>query len=229
MHTGSGSGTGTGGATGDERVPGDPSEQETVELPAPPAPPGRPPRDLLDTVAAWEPAVVTTDDGARHSLRLRPVRPETDLPLLTGWLGDPAAAEFWEPPRDPAERLAAQLRGDGRSVPCLGLLDGTPAGYWEIYRADLSALARCFPCLPHDTGMRTLLAPAAAQQPGLGARLLAAAGELILRSRPACGRVLAAPDVRDGAAVAALHRAGFRSVTEVPLPGRRAAVLVRAR
>ncbi|SFC34273.1 GNAT family N-acetyltransferase [Streptomyces aidingensis] len=234
--------------TGEEyRAPapsGAAGEQETVELPAPPAPPrtpsGPPGGDLLDGVPDWGPAAVA-DGPVRRSLRLRPVRPQSDLPLLTAWFGGPAA-EFWEPPRDPAERLAALLSGDGREVPCLGLLDGAPAGYWELYRADLSVLAGRFPCLPHDTGMRVLLAPALARRPGPAAALLAAAGELVLHSRPACRRVLAAPDVRDGAVVTAHHRAGFRTVTELTAeavtgagaggrtsPARRIAVLVRER
>ena len=42
-------------------------------------------------------------------------------------------------------------------MPCLGVLDGTPMSYWEIYRADLDPLARHYPARPHDTGIHLLI------------------------------------------------------------------------
>ncbi len=63
-------------------------------------------------------------------------------------MNDPAVAAFWElagPPSVTEDHLRAQLSGDGRSVPCVGVLDGTPMSYWEIYRADLDPLARHCP------------------------------------------------------------------------------------
>ncbi|CAM5253976.1 hypothetical protein STANM309S_05562 [Streptomyces tanashiensis] len=111
--------------------------------------------DLLDSVAAWGPA--GTPVG---SFGLVPVRLERDLPLLTRWMNDPAVAAFWElarPDTVTADHVRAQLEGDGRSVPCLGVLDGTPMSYFEIYRADLDPLARYYPARPHDTGIHLLI------------------------------------------------------------------------
>lgn len=91
--------------------------------------------DLLDRVADWGP--VATPVGVFH---LVPVRAEQDLPLISRWMNDPTVAEFWQLSGArslAADHVHAQLGGDGRSVPCLGVLDGTPMSYWEIYRADL--------------------------------------------------------------------------------------------
>ena len=66
------------------------------------------------------------------------------------------------------DHLRAQFGGDGRSVPCLGVLDGTPMSYWEIYRADLDPLARHYPARPHDTGLHLLIGGVADRGRGLG-------------------------------------------------------------
>ncbi|GAA3485976.1 GNAT family N-acetyltransferase [Streptomyces cremeus] len=183
--------------------------------------------DLLDSVADW-PAAATPVG----TFRLRPVRPDSDLPLLTRWMNDPAVAAFWElagPEETTAAHLRPQREGDGRSVPCLGVLDGVPMSYWEIYRADLDPLARHYPARPHDTGVHLLLGDAADRGRGLGTALLRAVADLVLDHRPACSRVVAEPDVRNTASVRAFLRAGFRLAGEVDLPDKRAALMIRDR
>jgi RimJ/RimL family protein N-acetyltransferase len=144
-------------------------------------------------------------------------------------MNDPVVDTFWAL-AGPAERTAAhvrpQLAGDGRSVPCLGLLDDRPMSYWEIYRADLDPLARHFPCRPHDTGIHLLIGEAGDRGRGLGAALLRGVCELVLRHRPRCHRLVAEPDVRNAASVAAFRRAGFRQAGEAELPDKRAAIML---
>jgi RimJ/RimL family protein N-acetyltransferase len=147
-------------------------------------------------------------------------------------MNDPAVAEFWElagPESVAEEHLRRQLEGDGRSVPCLGVLDGAPMSYWEIYRADLDLLARHYPARPHDTGLHLLVGGVANRGRGLGSALLRAVADLVLDRRPACARVVAEPDLRNMPSVAAFLSAGFRFSAEVDLPGKRAALMVRDR
>ncbi|MFV0133241.1 GNAT family N-acetyltransferase [Streptomyces sp. HMX87] len=183
--------------------------------------------DLLDRVADWGPSV--TSAGVLH---LVPVRLERDLPLVARWMNDPAVAAFWQltgPPEVTEDHLRAQLSGDGRSVPCVGVLEGTPMSYWEIYRADLDPLARHCPVRPHDTGIHLLIGDAADRGRGLGPILIRAVADLVLSRRPRCGRVLAEPDVRNIPSVAAFLAAGFRRAAEIDLPAKRAALMVRDR
>nr|WP_258054939.1 GNAT family N-acetyltransferase [Streptomyces sp. Ru71] len=183
--------------------------------------------DLLDHIADWGPAA--TPAGR---FRLQPVTVERDLPLIARWMNDPAVAAFWElagPTAVTEDHLAAQLTGDGRSVPCLGVLDGTPMSYWELYRADLDPLARHYPARPHDTGIHLLVGGVTDRGRGLGSILLRAVADLILDRRPACSRVVAEPDVRNVPSLAAFLNAGFRFSAEVDLPGKRAALMVRDR
>ncbi|RVU28329.1 N-acetyltransferase [Streptomyces antnestii] len=183
--------------------------------------------DLLDNVGAWGP--VTTRSGV---FQLVPVRMERDLPLISRWMNDPAVAAFWElegPQAVTEDHLRPQLDGDGRSVPCLGVLDGTPMSYWEIYRADLDPLARHYPARPHDTGVHLLIGGVANRGRGLGTNLLRAVADLVLDHRPPCARVVAEPDLRNTPSVSAFLSAGFRFSAEVDLPEKRAALMVRDR
>ncbi|WP_445528695.1 GNAT family N-acetyltransferase [Streptomyces cyslabdanicus] len=183
--------------------------------------------DLLDSVGDWGPT--PTPAGV---FQLVPVRLERDLPLISRWMNDPAVAEFWQlsGPRGVTEaHLLAQLGGDGRSFPCLGLLEGTPMSYWEIYRADLDPLARYYPARPHDTGIHLLVGGVADRGRGLGSTLLRAVADLVLDRRRTCARVLAEPDLRNAPSLAAFLSAGFRFAAEVDLPGKRAALMIRDR
>ena len=183
--------------------------------------------ELLDSVADWGPT--TTRFGA---FRLVPVRLARDLPLLTRWMNDPAVAAFWElagPETVTAEHLRAQLQGDGRSVPCLGVLDDVPMSYFEIYRADLDPLARHYPARPHDTGIHLLVGGVTDRGRGVGTALLHAVAELVLDHRPRCTRVIAEPDIRNTPSVSAFLGAGFRYAAEVDLPDKRAALMIRDR
>ena len=185
------------------------------------------PGDLLDGIGGWGRAA--TPAGA---FRLLPVRIERDLPRIARWMNDPAVAAFWElagPETVTAAHLRRQLAGDGRSVPCLGVLEGTPMSYWEIYRADLDPLARSYPARPHDTGIHLLLGAVADRGRGLGAVLLRAVADLVLDRRPPCARVVAEPDLRNTPSVAAFLTAGFRFSAEVGLPAKRAALMIRDR
>ncbi|MFH8348358.1 GNAT family N-acetyltransferase [Streptomyces sp. NPDC018045] len=183
--------------------------------------------DLLDHIAGWGPAAT-----AAGPFQLVPVRIERDLPLISAWMNDPAVAAFWElagPQEITAAHLRAQLDGDGRSVPCLGVLSGVPMSYWEVYRADLDPIARYYPVRPHDTGLHLLIGGVADRGRGIGTALLRAAADLVLDHRPQCGRVIAEPDLRNVPSVAAFLGAGFRYADEIDLPAKRAALMVRDR
>ncbi|WP_437022985.1 GNAT family N-acetyltransferase [Streptomyces bungoensis] len=183
--------------------------------------------DLLDHVSGWGPTATPVG-----SFQLVPVQIERDLPLVHRWMNDPPVAAFWQlagPPSATESHLRAQLAGDGRSVPCLGVLEGTPMSYWEIYRADLDPLAPHYPARPHDTGIHLLVGDAAHRGRGLGSALLRAVADQILDRRPACTRVVAEPDLHNTLSVAAFLSAGFRFTAEVELPGKRAALMIRDR
>ncbi|MEU1788822.1 GNAT family N-acetyltransferase [Streptomyces sparsogenes] len=221
--------SGTSSGAEDDTLDMRPSEEPPARLAeehlAGPKAPARP--DLLDQVAQWGP--VGTVVGA---FQLVPVHLERDVELITRWMNDPAVSAFWElsgPGETTARHLRAQLDGDGRSVPCLGVLDGVPMSYWEVYRADLDPLARYYPARPHDTGLHLLIGRVRDRGRGIGTALLRAVADLVLDRRPSCGRVVAEPDLRNTPCVAAFLGAGFRLSAEVRLPDKHAALMIRDR
>ncbi|MFF4660479.1 GNAT family N-acetyltransferase [Streptomyces sp. NPDC001381] len=165
------------------------------------------------------------------AFRLVPVQVERDLPRIGRWMNEPAVAAFWElaGPLALTERHLRQLADAGHSHPCLGVLEGTPMSYWEIYRADLDPLARHYPARAHDTGIHLLIGDAATRGRGLGGLLLRAVTDLVLDRRPACSRVVAEPDLRNTPSVAAFLSAGFRFSAELDLPAKRAGLMIRDR
>lgn len=182
---------------------------------------------LLDAPGSWRP--VTTSAGI---FQLVPVRLERDLAVVTRWMNDPAVAAFWElagPEEVTARHLAGQLEGDGRSVPCLGVLDGKAMSYWEIYRADLDPLARHYPARPHDTGVHLLIGQVTDRGRRVGTTLLRTVADLVFDHRPSCARVVAEPDLRNTPSVSAFLSAGFRFSAELELPEKKAALMVRDR
>ncbi|MFB4421502.1 GNAT family N-acetyltransferase [Streptomyces sp. QL37] len=182
---------------------------------------------LVGDPGAWSP--VRTPAGV---FQLVAVEPERDLAVISRWMNDPAVAAFWElegPESVTAAHLRRQLEGDGRSVPCLGVLAGTPMSYWEIYRADLDPLARHYPARPHDMGIHLLIGGVGNRGRGIGTVLLRAVADLVIDNRPLCGRVVAEPDLRNTPSVSAFLSAGFRFCAEVDLPDKRAALMVRDR
>ncbi|MDX3609161.1 GNAT family N-acetyltransferase [Streptomyces sp. FL06-04B] len=185
------------------------------------------PGELLGDPGSWPSARTTAGEFA-----LLPVRLERDTPVISRWMNDPAVAAFWElagPESVTADHIQPQLEGDGRSIPCLGVLDGTPMSYWEIYRADLDPLARHYPARPHDTGVHLLVGGVKNRGRGVGTTLLRAVADLVLDNLPRCGRVVAEPDLRNTPSVSAFLSAGFRFSAEVDLPDKRAALMIRDR
>ncbi|MGW7355358.1 GNAT family N-acetyltransferase [Streptomyces sp. NPDC054802] len=183
--------------------------------------------ELLGEPGEWGP--VPTPAGA---FRLVPVALGRDLTLIARWMNDPAVAAFWElagPDAVTATHVTAQLEGDGRSVPCLGVLDGTPMSYFELYRADLDPLARHYPARPHDTGVHLLIGGVADRGRGVGSTLLRAVSDLVLDNLPLCTRVIAEPDLRNTPSLSAFLSSGFRLSAEIDLPDKRAALMVRDR
>lgn len=214
-------------ATGAATVEGAGTTTATCASEAPPSSTTPNPNDLLGDVADWGP--ISTPAGPLH---LVPVRIERDLPIISRWMNDPAVTAFWGlagPENAIEEHLRSQLIGDGRSVPCMGLLEGTRMSYWEIYRADLDPLARHYPARPHDTGVHLLIGGMSDRGRGLGGTLLRAVADLALDKRPACARVVAEPDIRNTPSVAAFLTAGFRFSAEIDLPAKRAALMIRDR
>ncbi|MGH3318502.1 MAG: GNAT family N-acetyltransferase [Nocardioidaceae bacterium] len=177
------------------------------------------PRPRHVPLAAETPAGVFT---------LRPLDAVADVDMLHGWMNDPAVARFWELD-GPIRRLVAHLEeqfAGTHSRPYLGLVDGEPMSYWELYRAQDDRLAAYYEARPGDSGLHLLLGPARFRGIGLGRHLIETVSRWQLDA-PDTSRVVAEPDVRNTASMRAFEQAGFRRTHEIDLPEKRAALMVR--
>lgn len=184
--------------------------------------------------AAEAPGVPLPELGDGWSLR--PVRVVgddggPDVALVHRWMNTEHVAVNWNQawPREQwRAELAGQLGGQ-HSLPCVVGRDGRDLGYLELYRVQRDKLARCYPHDPHDLGVHIALGEPDAVGRGLGSALLRAVARGLLEADPACLRVVAEPNVHNGASVGAFGKAGFRRSGEVGLPNKNSALMVFAR
>ena len=158
---------------------------------------------------------------------LSPVKPEQDLPLIRGWMNDPAVARYWELD-GPPERTDAHVREQielPHTQPLLARLSGRPIGYWELYRAAEDRLAGYYAAEPEDLGIHLLIGESDCRGIGLGGVLLRALADAAQRLRPR--RLVAEPDERNTASVRAFAAAGFLVEGALELPEKRATLMVR--
>ncbi len=167
---------------------------------------------------------VTPTDFGEFTLRL--VDPVADLALIHRWMHAEHVVPFWQqawPKEKIASYLHDQLTGDV-SRPCLGVLDGQPVSYWEIYRAEAEPVGRTYPAAPDDLGVHLLIGERERTGQGLGTALIRAVRDgLFARG---CPRVVAEPDVRNLPSIRAFAKAGFTRVADVTLPDKTAALMI---
>ncbi|MEU0935643.1 GNAT family N-acetyltransferase [Embleya sp. NPDC005971] len=187
---------------------------------------GAGPAGPLAEAARWGAVLLPAGRFSLHEIHTK-----RDLPLLHAWMNDPDIARWWELAGDEevVRRHLATRAVRTQTNAYLGCLDDEPISYWELYRADLDDLARYYPARPHDVGIHLLVGPAAWRGRGIGSLLLRAVTELVLRAAPDTMRVVAEPDVRNEASLAAFARAGFARLGDVELPDKRAALMMRGR
>jgi acetyl CoA:N6-hydroxylysine acetyl transferase len=185
----------------------------------------------LDTLDPPYRRAALDHEGFSREFSLRRLDLDRDLDRVHSWMNDPEVARFWKMPW-PRERIASYLRQQDRSThstPYLGELDGIPMSYWELYRADLDPLAQYYAAREHDAGVHFLLGPADSRGQGLAVALLRAVSTWQLDADPRAARVVGEPDVDNVRTIRVAELAGFRRITDVDLPNKRAALMVRDR
>lgn len=162
---------------------------------------------------------------------LRRLDVDRDLVLMHGWMNDPEVAKFWRKGWE-SERVRSYLLDQDRSAhstPYLGMLDGVPMSYWELYRADLDPLAAHYDAREHDLGVHLLLGPTEYRGRGMAAALLRTVSTWQLDADARAARVVAEPDIGNLKSIRTFERAGFHRAGQLDLPDKAAVLMVRDR
>lgn len=143
-----------------------------------------------------------------------------DLPLLHEWLNRPHVHEWWEE-NVTWDYVRESFTGDIANPmiePMLACLDGEPVGYVQVYRV-LGADPQWWQSEtdPGARGIDQFLANAAQLNQGLGSRMVREFVASIFAD-PAVTKVQTDPSPRNGRAIRAYEKAGFRRVGEVQTP-----------
>lgn len=178
------------------------------------------PLPQLDEGWSLRPVRITDSDGGG-----------SDVAAVHRWMNEPHVAvnwnQDWSLERWRAE-LATQLDGD-HSVPCIVSAGGRQVGYVELYRVARDKLAGCYPYDAHDLGVHIAIGERESIGRGMGSSLLRAVARGLLAADPECRRVVAEPNVHNGASIGAFGKAGFVREREVGLPGKNSALMVFSR
>ncbi len=155
------------------------------------------------------------------TVRVLPLDPAADAPLLHRWVSEERAA-FWGMNGLTEQRVAeiyAHMDTLDTHHAYLLLKDGTPAALLQTYDPDADRVGACYPVEPGDVGIHLLLAPAAAGEArsgwtgGLAAAIVTYVMRVLDRRR-----VVVDPDVANGKAIARFARQGFTTGPVVVLP-----------
>lgn len=183
----------------------------------------------MNTPELWDRRATLNHGTFSGAFTLRRLDLGRDVGLVHSWMNDPEVAAFWKMPW-PLAQIASYLHEQDRtahSTAYLGELDGVPMSYWELYRADLDPLAQYYSAHDHDAGLHLLLGPAKYRGRGLAATLLRTVSTWQLDADPRATRVIGEPDATNKRVIRALEHAGFHRKTDVDLPNKRAALMVR--
>ncbi|GHD33863.1 GNAT family N-acetyltransferase [Nocardiopsis kunsanensis] len=142
--------------------------------------------------------VLTREDPLLGRFTVRPLEPESDLPMLHRWLTDPKS-EFWLLTEASQEEVARQFRATVASEhewAYIGEWEGEPRFLAELYDPAHSELKDVYTVRPGDTGMHFLVAPTDTPVPGFTRSVITTVMELAFAD-PGTDRVVVEPDVRN--------------------------------
>ncbi|MCM3297535.1 acetyltransferase [Streptomyces pseudogriseolus] len=170
---------------------------------------------------ASRPAVHEQTVDGFGAVRVLPLDPAADAPLLHRWVSEERAV-FWGMnglTEQQVREIYTHMDTLDTHHAYLVVKDGDPAALLQTYEPEADRVGECYPVEPGDIGMHLLLAPA---RPGgtrsgwtAGLATAVAAYVLLVLDRR---RIVVDPDVANEKAIARFLRQGFTAGPRVVLP-----------
>ena len=168
-------------------------------------------------------AVAVSSVPGLGDVRLRPVVPADDGPLLHAWVTAPRA-RFWQMQGatvDDVVRAYAEIDASPHHDAFLGEVEGRPQFLMERYDPAHDPVGTVLDVRPGDVGMHLLVGPTDTPVPGFTTAVMRTVLAVLFRD-PAAQRVVVEPDAANTAVHALNARVGFVVHGVVELPGKRA-------
>ncbi|MBO6756426.1 MAG: GNAT family N-acetyltransferase [Roseibium sp.] len=145
---------------------------------------------------------------------------EADLPLLSRWMHQPHWQEWWGDPETELGYVRDMLAGKDSTRPYLFQVDGSAAGYIQVWfiKDQLTprwlAVAPWMKLVPEDSvGVDLSIGDGASLSKGIGSAALRAFVQGLLKAGHES--ILIDPDPHNTRAVAAYRKAGFREIPDL--------------
>ncbi|MFD3354670.1 GNAT family N-acetyltransferase [Streptomyces fradiae] len=167
--------------------------------------------------AAYGTAVYERTVDGFGTVRVVPLDPDRDAPLVHSWVSE-ERARFWgmrDASVEDVRDVYAHLDTLTTHHAFLVLRDGVPVALFQTYDPDADRVSECYEVRPGDIGVHLLLAPAAAPEPGFTGHVLGVLTAYCLSTHE---RIVVEPDAANEKAVALMARSGFEVGPEVVLP-----------
>ncbi|MET8492678.1 GNAT family N-acetyltransferase [Streptomyces cellulosae] len=170
---------------------------------------------------ASRPAVHEQTAGGFGTVRVLPLDPATDAPLLHRWVSEERAV-FWGMNGLTEQQVLdvyAHMETLDTHHAYLLVKDGEAAGLLQTYEPEADRVGECYPVEPGDIGMHLLLAPPepGGSRSGWTAGLAAAVTAYLLLGLDR-RRIVVDPDVANEKAITRFARQGFVTGPQVVLP-----------
>ncbi|MFJ3102422.1 GNAT family N-acetyltransferase [Streptomyces sp. NPDC086835] len=177
-----------------------------------------------ETTAHRRAAVYEHPADGFGTVRLVPVEPAADAPLIHGWVSE-ERARFWGMLGQSCEQVRETYEFvDSLTThhALLAVLDEEPVALFQTYDPDADPVGECYDVRPGDFGLHLLIAPPReGTRPGFTGVLIGALMAYAF-SDPAHLRLVVEPDARNEKAIGRMVRSGFVLGPEIDKPEKRA-------
>lgn len=162
---------------------------------------------------------------------LRSVDVEADLGLFHRWMNDARVAAIWDEAGDLAKHRAylEGLSADPHMLPLIGMVDGVPFAYFEVYWAKENRIAPFYDAADHDRGWHVLVGEDAFRGRAYVATWLPCLMHFIFLDDARTQRIVGEPRSDHAQQLRNLERSGFARITTFSFPHKRAALVMLLR